>query len=555
MGELLFVNGRIFTGLGALESEALAIRDGLVAAVGRSEDLRERVAQSTPVIDLGGRRVVPGLIDSHMHAIRAGATWRERVDWSGVSDLATALDLVREAAAKRPGQWVAVVGGWHPGQFDERRAPTPAELTDAAPTNPVYVQLLYESAFLNAAGLAAAGIDRAAADPPNSVFERDPAGAPTGHAHGRGAFAHVLGLMAEPDLEERVAGTRAYLTRLSSLGLTGVVDPGGGAVDATAYRAVYELWRREPLPVRVRLYMSNSSTPRGQELAQAREFIRYLHPGFGDEYLRLVGMGEKLVNAFGDGEGMSAVTVRDEDRNALREVSVLLLENGWPAHMHAIRRETVSAVLDVWEQVSETTPLDGARFSLAHADAISDRDLERVRRLGVGIAVQDRLVFRSADSTAAWGREIGSGAPPLRTMLDLGIPLGGGTDATAVTSYNPWLSLWWMVTGKSVDGAPPRKAEQRLTRAEALHLYTAGSAWFSFDEGKRGALAPGMLADLAVLSGDYFAVPDDAIPDIESELTLVGGRAVHRAASFAGAFPDDAAAVAAPRIVAFDRTP
>ena len=542
MGELLFVNGRIFAGLGAPECEEVAIRDGLVTSLGASDDLRERVAQSTPVIDLGGRRVVPGLIDSHIHAIRAGATWRERVDWSGVSDLATALGLVRAAAADRPGQWVAVVGGWHPGQFAERRAPTPAELTDAAPTTPVYVQLLYEAALLNAEGLKAAGIERGTPDPPNSVFARDRAGAPTGHAHGRGAFAHVLALMAEPDLEERVAGTRDFLGRLSSLGLTGVVDPGGGAVDATAYRAVYELWRREPLPVRVRLYMSNSSTPRGQELAQTRDFVRYLHPGFGDEYLRFVGMGEKLVNAFGDGEGLSAVTVRDEDRNALREVSLLLLENGWPAHIHAIRRETVSAVLDVWEQVSETIPLDGARFSLAHADAISDRDLERVRRLGVGIAVQDRLVFRSADSTAAWGEEIGAAAPPLRTMLDLGIPLGGGTDATAVTSYNPWLSLWWMVTGKSVDGSPPRSAHQRLTRAEALHVYTAGSAWFSFDEGKRGSLAPGMLADLAVLSDDYFAVPDDAIPAIESELTLVGGLVVHRGESFTGTFPDAAAA-------------
>ena len=127
-------------------------------------------------------------------------------------------------------------------------------------------------------------------------------------------------------------------------------------------------------------------------------------------------------------------------------------------------------------------------------------------------------------------------------MLDLGIPIGGGTDATAVTSYNPWLSLWWMVTGKSVDGAPPRSAQQRLSRAEALHAYTAGSAWFSFDEGKRGSLAPGMLADLAVLSEDYFAVSDDAIPAIESELTLVGGRVVHRGGSFTSTFPDAAAA-------------
>lgn len=512
--ETVLVGGRVTTGLPALDDglpTALAIEAGRVRLAGSDDAVRALAGPSTSVVELGGRRVVPGLIDSHLHAVRAGLTWTARVDWSGAPTLAAALELVSEAAAGRPeGDWVAVVGGWHPGQFAERRGPTSAELTEAAPRHPVYVQLLYESAVLNAATVTALG------GGPAVVSDRD-------------GFRRCLALMGAPPFAEQVASTEVFLRRLSAVGITGVIDPGGGNLGADAYRAVMELWRLGPLPVRLRLYVSNSGVAAGQEPAQTREYVRHLHPGFGDEYLRYVGLGEKLVNAYGDGEGLTQAPVTAAAAVALDDVTRVLLEAGWPAHVHAIRDETIGAILDVWEAVDRVIPLAGRRFSLAHADGVGERNLRRLARLGVGVAVQDRLVFRAADTLRAWGLPPSApfGAPPLRRMLELGIPVGGGTDGTVVSPYDPWRSIWWLVTGRSVDGAPPRSEAQRLTRAEALRAYTAGSAWFSFDDDSRGTLAPGMQADLAVLSDDYFAVPEDDIPGLRSVLTLVGGRVVH----------------------------
>lgn len=535
--DVVLVDGLIVRDQHAPDCAALAIRNGRVAVVGDRDEVMASSGPSTTVIDLDGRRVVPGLIDSHLHLVRAGATWNERPDWTGLPSLGDALATVTAAAAGRPaGSWIAVVGGWHPGQFVEQRGPTPDELTAAAPEHPVYVQLLYEEATLNAAGVEASKIIAGSPDPPKSSFERDATGRPTGRARGRGAFAHCLQLIGEPSFEAQVEGTDAFMRRLNAVGITGVIDPGGGSVGPGSYKALFELWRRGPLRVRTRLYLSNSSTEAGQEIEQTREYLRYVHAGFGDDSLRFVGMGEKLINGYGDGEGLEPLEVTAESRAALLEVTHLLLEHGWPAHLHAIRDATISAVLDVWEEVDAVVPLAGRRFSLAHADAVSERDLHRIKKLGLGIAVQDRLVFRSADSARAWGAEVAAGAPPLRRMLELGIPVGAGTDATAVTSYNPWLSIWWMVTGKSLDGAPPRRAEHRLSRLEALHAYTAGSAWFSFDDAERGTLEPGRLADLAVLSDDYLAVDDDEIPNLRSVLTLVGGRPVHHDPAFDSSF-------------------
>jgi len=268
------------------------------------------------------------------------------------------------------------------------------------------------------------------------------------------------------------------------------------------------------------------STP-GDELAQIRDFVRYLHPGFGDELLRLVGVGEIPVFACWDGEGVHPFEVVAPAKRLLEEIVRLLVQHGWTLHQHAILDSTVADTLDVWEKVDADMPIAPRRFAFAHAEPVGDENLQRIKALGAGIAVQDRMLFRAADSATLWGEETLRRAPPLRRILDLGIPLGAGTDATAVSPYNPWWSLWWLVTGRSLDGAPPRSPEHRLSRSEALAAYTSGSAWFSHDEHQRGTLAPGMAADLAVLSDDYFTIDEDAIPSLRSVLTLVDGKITH----------------------------
>lgn len=527
---LLLVSGRIWTGRG--EVEALAVRNGRVAAVGTREEARAAVGPDADVIDLGGRRVIPGLIDSHTHVVRAGLSWNDLVRWDDVRSLREGLERVAAAAARGPeGAWVRVLGGWHPGRFAEGRGPTREELDEAGAGRPVYVQLLYEEGLLNTTGIRA--VELGLEDlPPEGVERDDATGYPTGRVRGGHAFAHVLRHVPPADVEAQVASTRALMADFNALGVTAVTDPGGIGVVPETYRAVFEVWRRGLSTLRTRLYLVPGE--RGRELEQVRDWARHVQPGFGDPWLRYVGMGEILSFGCHDMEGVRPFEVSAAAKAELSEISRLLLERGWPVHLHAILDTTISAVLDVWEELDAEFGLAGRRFSLAHAEAIGEENLRRVAALGVGIAVQNRLMFRSADSAALWGDEVAGSAPPLRRMLDLGIPVGAGTDATVVTPHNPWECLWWLVTGRSFDGAPPRRAEHRLSREEALRLYTEGSAWFSFDEKEQGTLDPGRWADLAVLSDDYFGVPDDEIASLRSELTLVGGRVVHAGPPFAG---------------------
>lgn len=523
MGDIVVTGGRIWTG--RRHVEAVGISHGQVAAVGDRDEVAARLP-AAEVVDVGGRRVIPGLIDSHVHVLRAGLTWNQMVRWDDARSLADGLDRVRAAAARQPaGSWVRVLGGWHPGRLPERRGPIRAELDDAAGPHPAYVQLLYEEGTLNSAGL-----ERVLADGDVPGVERDDDGQPTGRISGPVAFGRVLSLFEQPTLADQMASTRALVADFARLGVTGAMDPGGFGITPESYQAMFSLWRRHELDMRIRLYLVPGT--RGDELAEIRQWVRYVQPGFGDEMLRYIGMGEIVTFGCHDMEGVRPFEVSAQARRELVEISTLLAAHDWPIHLHAIFDSTISAVLDAWEEVDLLHSLPGRRFSLAHAEPIGRRNLERMANLGVGIAVQNRLMFRAADSTALWGAEVAANSPPLGDITQLGIPLGAGTDATVVTPHDPWLSLWWLVTGQSVDGAPPRSARHRLSIEAALTAYTRGSAWFTFDESSRGHLEEGALADLAVLNVDPFEIDPDDLPSVRSELTLVGGRRTHAGPEF-----------------------
>lgn len=245
-------------------------------------------------------------------------------------------------------------------------------------------------------------------------------------------------------------------------------------------------------------------------------------------------MGEIVHYDWHDKGSLSPYDIPARAREEFFEISRLAARRGWPMHMHAIQRHVVDAVLDAWERVDREVGLGGRRFSLAHADAIDAGGLARAKALGIGIGIQDWLVYRSHEAASAWGGDAAGEAPPLRDMLDLGIPVAAGSDSTRANSESPWLSLWWLVTGGSLDGGPRRNPAHRLERAEALRLYTSAGAWFSFEEGTRGTLEPGRTADLIALSDDYLACDQDAIPHLRADLTLVGGRPVHAGAGFEG---------------------
>lgn len=520
--DLAFVNGRIWTGAGTVE--ALSIREGRVHRTGSTADVLDWPGADPTVVDLAGRTAIPGLIDSHIHFVRAGLTWQDIVRWDGVTSLAEGLRRIGAAAAGTPpGTWLRVLGSWHPGEFEEGRAPTVDELNAVAPDHKVYVQLLYEYALLNDA--AAAHLPES--DPPGGTIERNPDGSPTGLIRGPGAFAAILSQIPLPGRAEQIASTKRLAAEMNALGVTGVIDPGGFGVGPEVYSALFDTWRAGELTMRTRLYLVPGG--RGSELEDARQWIRHVQPGFGDDLLRYVGMGEILSFGCHDMEGVRPWEMTSEAKAELREITRMLAGAGWPIHMHAIFDDTISHILDVWEEVDAEIGL--ARTSFAHAEPISLRSLERARALGTGIAIQDRMIWRMADSAALWGDEVAANAPPLRDILDLGLPLGAGTDATVVAEMNPWRSISWLVTGESVDGAPPRAARHRLSVEEALTAYTSGSAWFSLDDGLLGSLAPGMAGDLAVLTGDPFVDPGD-LAGLASDLTVVGGRIVHTAGDF-----------------------
>lgn len=535
--DLVLRGGRIYQGAADDGSPtfaaALAVRDGLILAVGDDAEVAAAAGDHTVTVELDGATVVPGLIDGHMHLVRAGLTWTDEVVWYELDSREEALRLLDAQARDRPpGTWLRVVGGWHPGQFAERAAPTREELSARYPDHPVYVQLLYEHAVLNDAGLAAAGITAGVADPDRGAFERDPVTAePTGTVRGVGAFLHCLGRMPATARTAQVEGTAQLMAALNAWGVTGAVDAGGLGMTPEMYEPLFDLWRAGRMTVRTRLYLCPLT--RGDERTELTGWLRHVRPGFGDGWLRHVGIGEITVFGCHDLEGLTPFFVDDASRAELAEICRDIADRGWPLHMHAVLDDTIGAVLDAWEHVAADHDLGALHWSLAHVEPISPANLARVAALGIGVGVQDRMVYRATDSAAVWGDDVVRGGPPLRDILGHGIRLGAGTDSTRVASPNPWVSLWWLVTGRTFDDGPERVAAQCLTRAEALDAYTSGSAWFSLEEHLRGRLRPGMQADLAVLSDDYFTVPDDAIRGLVSELTVVDGRMAHRGDAFA----------------------
>lgn len=316
------------------------------------------------------------------------------------------------------------------------------------------------------------------------------------------------------------------LRELNRLGLTGAIDAGGFGMSPESYEAFAALRRRGESGFRTRLLVGPGSP--GAEAEQLNRWMASIGPGLGDVYLRYLGAGEVLLFAAHDMEGVDDRDVSGQTE-ALAAVSQRMAEEGWPVHIHAILDRSVGTVLDAWERVAEEADLGALRWAITHAEQVSTRNLERIAALGIGLTIQNGMAFRGRDSIPSWGEQRVAASPPLRTILELGIPLAAGTDGTAASSYNPWTCLWWLTTGRSLDGSPPRIPQHRLTRDEALRLYTAGSAWCSFEEEYRGNLRPGSYADVAVLSSDFFGVPEEQIPAIESALTIVGGAIVHRA--------------------------
>ncbi len=540
--ETILHNAKIATNDVPSFAEALAIRDGKILATGTDEEILRLREPATRVIDGKGRTVIPGLNDSHMHPIRGGLNYNMELRWDGVPSLADALRMLKEQAARTPApQWVRVVGGWTEFQFAERRMPTLDEINEAAPDTPVFVLHLYDRALLNGAALRAVGYGKDSPEFPAGEVQRDSRGNPTGLLIAKPNANILYSTLARgPKLsrEDQLNSSRLFFRELNRFGLTSVIDAGGGFQNyPDDYGVVNELHRNGELSIRL-AYNLFTQKPK-QELSDFQNWTKMTKPGAGDDFYRVNGAGENLVFTAADFEDFlqprpDMLPVMESE---LKAVIRHLVENRWPFRLHTTYNETIERALSVYEEVNREIPFDGLHWFFDHCETITDRNIERVKALGGGIAVQNRMAFQGEYFVERYGSQQAKRTPPIRRMLEMGVPVGAGTDATRVSSYNPFLSLYWLTTGKTIGGLGLYPEENRFDRAEALKLYTVGSSWFSTEDGKKGALAPGQLADLAILSADYFSIPDEEIKQLESVLTIVGGKIVYAASEFSKLAP------------------
>ena len=323
------------------------------------------------------------------------------------------------------------------------------------------------------------------------------------------------------------------MRELNRLGITSVIDAGGGYQNYPEdYQIIEKLHRDGQLTVRV-AYNLFTQKPK-EELADFKRWTQMVKPGQGSAMYRHNGAGEMLAFTAADFEDFREPRpdLPAAMEGDLEPVVRVLAENRWPFRLHATYDETISRALDVFEKVNRDVPLDRLHWFIDHAETITPRSMDRLKALGGGIAIQHRMAFQGEYFVKRYGAKAGEAAPPINEMLSRQIPVGAGTDATRVASYNPWIALSWLTTGKTVGGLRLYPPERRLDRAEALRLWTQGSAWFSTEQDKKGTIAPGQYADLAVLSDDYFSVPEDRISRITAVMTIVGGKVVHGADTF-----------------------
>ncbi|OJJ26386.1 amidohydrolase [Roseofilum reptotaenium AO1-A] len=523
-------------------AEAVAIKGNRFLAVGTEKEVMAYRGDRTQTINLNRRTVIPGLNDSHTHLIRGGLNYNMELRWDGVPSLADALRMLKEQAARTPApQWVRVIGGWSEFQFAERRMPTLAEVNAVSRDVPVFILNLYNRALLNGAALRALGIDRNTTPPPGSVIEKDRNGNPTGMLIAKPNAAILYATIAQGpllSLDDQINSSRHYMREMNRLGITSVIDAGGGGQNyPDDYQIIDHLHKEGLMTVRV-AYNLFTQNP-GAEKANFERWINIANPGQGDDFYRLNGAGEMLVFSAADFEDFTEPRpdLNPNMEAELTEVIQLLAANKWPFRLHATYNQSISRFLNIFERVNREIPFNGMHWILDHAETISDRNIERVKALGGGIAFQHRMAYQGEYFLDRYGVQAANRTPPIKKIMAMDVPVSGGTDGTRVASYNPWVGLYWLVAGKTVGGTTLYSEANRLDRMEALRLYTTAAAWFSNQEGNKGAIMPGQLADLAVLSEDFFSVPEERIKHLESVLTLVDGQPVYGSEEFSNLSP------------------
>ena len=524
--DLVLINGKVVTVDDRFTiAQAVAIKGTRIVAVGSSASIRKLGGDNAKVIDLRGRTVIPGLIDNHAHFVRVAEKWHYEMRLDGITSRRQVLKMIEERlGTARPGEWIVALGGWSEEQFtDDPRGFPLAELDQLAPNNPVVLQAIYRHTYLNTAALKAAGIDEKTPDPGGGKIEKDSNGRPIGFVTGAGGVAFVAAKVPLAEKQQWLQNARNVVSYLNSVGMTTWMDAGGRGMSSAHYEPYRELAERGELNARVFWQtVRQPGTPQDVEKVVAE--IPSMKPFQGTDYFDNVGYGESVYSPINTQLLNPKANTRPEDFAQWGRITRALAQQGIYVNSHVEMESAIDAFLALYEDINRERPIRGLRWAFSHIDQVTPAQIERMKRLGMSAQIHTRPLIQGALMHRFHGDKAWS-MPPMRLVQDSGIMWGLGSDATAVTTSNPFYNLWFAVTGKAVGGKTVNR--QTITREEALIAHTRSNAYIVFQESNLGSIQPGKYADLLVLDRDYLTVPPDQIKDIKPVLTMVGGRVVY----------------------------
>lgn len=524
--DIILVNGKIVTVDDRFTiAQAVAIKGQRIVAVGRNDDIRKLAGAQTREIDVRGRTVIPGLIDNHAHFIRVAEKWHYEMRLDGITSRKQVVKMIEDRArVAKPGEWIVALGGWSEEQFlDDPRGFPLSELDQLAPNNPVALQAVYRHTYLNTTALKAANIDESTPNPRGGTIEKDAGGKLTGVVRGAGAVAFVAAKVPLAEKQQWLQNARDVVTYLNSVGMTAWMDAGGRGMSGAHYGPYKELADRGELNIRIYWQtIRQPGTP--QDVDKVVSEIPGMKPFQGTDYFDNVGYGESVYTPINTQLLNPKANVRPEDFAQWGRIARALAQQGMYVNSHVEMEPAIDAFLNVYEEINAEKPIKGLRWAFSHIDQVTAAQIERMKRLGMSAQIHTRpliqgVLMHRVHGERAWDM------PPFRLVQDSGIPWGLGSDATAVTTSNPFYNLSFAVTGKMVGGHKVNR--QTITREEALIAHTRNNGYIVFQEGNLGSIQKGKYADLLVLDRDYLTVPEDAIKDLKPVMTMVGGRVVY----------------------------
>jgi predicted amidohydrolase YtcJ len=530
---LVLLDGKILTmDEQSRVAEALAIRDGKILAVGTTSAIRTMAGSQTRVIDLGGKTVVPGLIDTHAHFKAAGLS-DYVVDMGRAKSVAEALESIKQfVARKTPGEWI-VGSAWHPpSQLAEKRYITRLEIDSVAPNNPVYLRTVGHFSMANSLALEKAGVTKETPNPSGGSFERDSVGELTGVLV-ETAIDRVEKAVPEWTAEDEFRQFRIAERVLNTYGITSSIE---GATPARDVATLQRVALSGEATLRVGIMLRPEPPP---ENTAWEAIIRGngASSGFGDDWVRFGGI--KIL--YDGGMTLRTALMRDaypdshddyhgiaqQSPERLKQLVAICNRYNWRVGVHAVGDRGIDEVLDAFEAADKEKSIKDRRFILIHGSLIRPEQMERAKRLGVRVDFQNVFMWDKAATVERFlGEATADRAVPTKTLIEkMSLnSLGAGTDFP-VSTINPFVNMYIMVTRKDPSGHA-YGANEAVTREQALRLYTSASSHYMFDENKKGTLEPGKFADLAVLSADLMTVPEEQIKDIKAVLTIVAGNVV-----------------------------